>query len=178
MSDIGTAAGMTNSTLLVSLRCYPSEYSDSDQERDDLFTVAEAEIDDLIMRVARAGSDDAYLEHQGRPRQIDPDHGDEVGDHVMYLAVSGGRAYLRYIGPIAGAPELGGIPVVPLGDPMSPGTHGTNNIDYVAGSGVSLRAAGQASREFLATGELPHTVRWVFEADLEAGPVHVFKRGA
>ena len=61
---------------------------------------------------------------------------------------------------------------------MSPGTHGTNNVDYVAGSGVSLRGAGQALREFLATGELPHTIRWVFEADLEAGPVHVFKRGA
>lgn len=169
---------MTNSTLLVSLRCYPTEHSGSDRERDDLFTVTEPEIDDLVTRIGKPGSDDAYLEHQGRPRQIDPDDGDEVGDHVMYLAVAGGLAYLRYIGPIAGAPELDGVPVVPLGDPMSPGTHGTNNVDYVPGSGVSLRAAGQALREFLATGELPHTIRWVFEADLEAGPVHVFKRGA
>jgi hypothetical protein len=169
---------MTNSTLLVSLRSYPPGYPDSDHERDDLFTVTEAGIDDLVMRVARPGSDDAYLEHQGRPRHIDPDDGDEVGDHVMYLAVAGRWAYLRYIGPIVGAAELSGVPVVPLGDPASPETHGTNNIDYVAGSGVSLRAARQALREFLATGELPRNIRWVFEADLEAGPVHVFKRGA
>lgn len=169
---------MNDSKLLVSLWCCPLGHPSSALSRDDLFVVTEAEIDELLSRIAQVETDDAYLEHQGRPRQIDPDYGDEVGDHVMYLAASGARAYLRYIGPIAGAPELGGIPVVPLGDPMSPGTHGTNNIDYVAGSGVSLRAEGQALREFLATGELPHTVRWVFEADLEAGPVHVFKRGA
>lgn len=69
-------------------------------------------------------------------------------------------------------------PVVPSGDPLSPDSHGTNDVDYVAGSGASLRAAGHALRELLAAGELPHSIRWVFEAGLETGPVRVFRRGA
>ncbi|HEY4022561.1 MAG TPA: Imm1 family immunity protein [Pseudonocardiaceae bacterium] len=169
---------MSDSTLLVSLRCYPHGYPVSAQARSDVFAVTETDIEDLVARVARLESDDAYLEHQGRPRYIDPDDGEEAGDHVMYLTVAGRWAYLRYIGPIVGAAEISGIPVVPLGDPISPETHGTNNIDYVAGSGVSLRAAEQALQEFLATGELPRNIRWVLEADLEAGPIHVLKRGA
>lgn len=169
---------MNDATLLVSLRCYPPGYPTTARAYDDVFLVDDAGIDDLVARVAEAASDDAYLEHQGRPRYPDPDDGEDEGDHVMYLAVVDRWAYLRYIGPIGGAAELDGVPIVPLGDPASPGTHGTNNIDYVAGSGVSVRAAGQALREFLATGELPHSVRWVLEADLEAGPVRVFKRGA
>jgi hypothetical protein len=164
--------------LLVSLRCYPPGYPVSAQANDDVFLVTEADVEGLVARVARPGSDDAYLEHQGRPRHIDPDDGEEAGDHVMYLAVAGRWAYLRYIGPIIGAAEIDGVPVVPLGDPMSLETHGTNNIDYVAGSGVSFRAAEQALREFLATGGLPRSLRWVLEADLEAGPIHVLKRGA
>lgn len=174
----GAATGMNDATLLVSLRCYPLGYPAAAQAYDDVFVVADAGIDDLVARVAETTSDDAYLEHQGRPRFADPDDGAEVGDHVLYLAAADRWAYLRYVGPIGGAPELDGVPVVPLGDPASPGTHGTNNIDYVAGSGVSVRAAAQALREFLATGELPRSIRWVLEADLEAGPVHVFKRGA
>ncbi len=57
-------------------------------------------------------------------------------------------------------------------------THGTNNIDYVAGSGMSVRSVVRALREFLATCELPRNIRWVLESDLEAGTVHVLERGA
>lgn len=131
---------------------------DLGEERDDPFTVTESEIDDLIMRVA------------GQRRRVPGASGTASADRSR-LRRRGRRS--RDV-PRRGGWDSGGA----VGDPMSPGTHGTNNVDYVAGSGVSLRAAGQALREFLATGELPHTIRWVFEADLEAGPVHVFKRGA
>lgn len=169
---------MNSPTLLVSVRSYPTGYPGSAEARDDVFVVAEADVEDLLARLARPGSDDAYLEHQGRPRHVDPDDGEEAGDHVMYLAVVDRWAYLRYIGPISDAPSLRGVPMVPLGDPASPETHGTNNIDYVGGSGMSVRAAGRALREFIATGELPRSVRWARESDVETGLVHVLKRGA
>ncbi|HEV3358218.1 MAG TPA: Imm1 family immunity protein [Pseudonocardiaceae bacterium] len=168
---------MNGLTLLVSLRSYPLGYPATAEARDDVFVVGEADVEDLLARLARPGSDDAYLEHQGRPRYVDPDDGEEAGDHVMYLAVVDRWAYLRYIGPISDAPSLCGVPMVPLGDPVSPETHGTNNIDYVAGSGMSVRVVGRALREFLATGELPRTIRWVRESDAETGLVHVLKRG-
>jgi hypothetical protein len=136
---------------------------------------APAEVTSFLSMLGRAEVDDAYLEHQGRPRETDPDDGDQAADHVLYVAVRNRWAYLRYLGPVAGLTDLRDA-VVPLGDPTSPATHGTNNIDYLSGTGLPVETAAQALAEFLSTAELPTSVQWITEGDLAAGRTRVLQR--
>jgi hypothetical protein len=120
------------------------------------------EVAHLVTVLSDQESDDAYATHLGRPTEVDLLEGEEVPDHVMYFAVrEGAWGYLRYIGPIPGRREAGAYR--PAGDRSSPGTHGTNNPEYAAGSGLPLDAFEQVVTEFLTTSELPAGVRWVSE---------------
>jgi hypothetical protein len=134
-----------------------------------------ADVAPFLTMLGRADADDAYLEHQGRPREVDPDDGDDVGDHVMYVAVRDRWAYLRYLGPVTGVAELRDA-VVPLGDPTSPPTHGTNNVDYLSGTGLPVETVATALTEFLSTAELPTSIQWITENDLAAGRTRVLQR--
>ncbi len=123
-------------------------------------------VEDFVASLAEASADDAYIEHMGRPRQIDPDEGDEVGDHVLYLAVRDCWGYIRYLGPVAGHPEITDA-MVPVGDPKSPMTHGTFNVDYLPTTGVSLPLLKRALKEFIETAELPTCLTWAKESEVE-----------
>jgi hypothetical protein len=139
---------------------------------------APADVAPFLTVLGRADADDAYLEHQGRPREIDPDDGDDSDDsddHVMYVAVRDRWAYLRYLGPVTGVAEPRDA-VVPLGDPTSPATHGTNNVDYLSGTGLPVETVAAALTEFLSTAELPTSIQWITENDLAAGRTRVLQR--
>jgi hypothetical protein len=127
--------------------------------RDDLVSVTTAaQVDDLIALLGRDDADDAYATHLGRPSKVDELERDHVPDHVMYLAVRDGWGYLRYIGTLAGRRQADVY--TPIGDHCSPATHGTNNVDYPAVSGLALTDFRAVVVGFLTAGDLPTVVRW------------------
>ncbi len=123
-------------------------------------------VGELVDILTQPESDDAYIEHASRPREMDD--GEEFADHVLYAAVRDQVAYLRYLGPVSGAATVEDA-VVPIGDPDSPETSGTNNVVYPASTGLNLARFTEVLREFARTAELPTSVQWTTETDLANG---------
>jgi hypothetical protein len=135
--------------------------------QDDVLSVSKSEdVDELIALLKRPDSDDAYVTHLGRSTKVDELDGDDVPDHVMYLAIRGDLGYLRYVGTLADGHPADAY--TPVGDERSPATHGTNNTDYPAGSGLPLSDVRAIVTNFLTTGTLPNTVSWRDEAGVVA----------
>lgn len=112
-------------------------------------------IGELVDALAEPESDDARIEHTGRPS----------ADHVLYACVRKGFVYLRYLGPISGAEDVDEA-VVPIGEPKSPEARGTTNSTYPPTTGLGLAHFTEALHEFARTAELPTCVQWVTESAL------------
>lgn len=121
-------------------------------------------IGELVDLLADPDSDDARIEHTGRSGA----GGAGGSDHVLYVAVRDGLAYLRYEGPVSGAPNVLD-PVVPVGSLESGGTRSKRGVRYPASTGLELAHFTEALHEFARTSELPTCVQWVREADLDSG---------
>ncbi|MCG8916195.1 Imm1 family immunity protein [Actinokineospora sp. PR83] len=113
---------------------------------------------EFVARLGEPGADDAYLIHDGRALRRDLLEDEKAPDHALFLAIREDFGYLGYLGPVDG--QLEDERMWPVGDPRSPGTHGTNNVDYPAGSGLPVAEVVKALDEFRVTGELPRSVSW------------------
>ncbi|MGQ0840892.1 Imm1 family immunity protein [Actinokineospora sp.] len=74
----------------------------------------------------------------------------------LFVAV---RGDVGYVGPVDGYSHV--AKMWPAGDPASPTTHGTNNVEYPAGSGLPLTVLARVLDEFRETAKLPESVRWI-----------------
>ncbi len=91
--------------------------------------------------------------------QVDPLEDEPAPDHALFVAVRGDIGYVGYLGPADGYSDV--VRMWPVGDPASPVTHGTNNVEYPAGSGLSLTVLADVLDEFRETAALPESVRWI-----------------
>jgi Immunity protein Imm1 len=110
--------------------------------------VTDDDVDELLDALGREYVDDAYLTT------------DRPDAFVLHLAVRDGWGYLAWSDD-----EFLGSPV---GDPRSPGTHGTFNTDYFPGTGLAVGALAPVLKELLATGRRPTGVAWVSDDELTA----------
>lgn len=111
---------------------------------------------ELVARLGEPGADDAYLVHIGRALRRDLLEDEDAPDHALFFAVREGFGYL---GPVDDRPE--DERMWPVGGPASPGTHGTNNVEYPVGSGLPVAKVIEVLDEFRTTGELPRSVSWI-----------------
>jgi hypothetical protein len=124
---------------------YPPDGPRTD-ERTTLVTAND--VDDLLVALGAPHVDDAYLTT------------DELNAFVIHLALHDGWGYLAW----SDDSFLGS----PVGDPASPGTHGTFNTDYFPGTGLPPAVLGQVLKAVLTTGSRPTTVEWISDDELEA----------
>jgi hypothetical protein len=106
------------------------------------------DVDELIAALGASDVDDAYLT------------ADEPNAFVVHLALRDGWGYLAW----SDDSFLGS----PVGDPTSPGTHGTFNADYFPGTGLALAVLDQVVKAVLTTGSRPTEVEWISDDELEA----------
>lgn len=106
------------------------------------------DVDELLGALGGEYVDDAYLTT------------DQPDTFVLHLAVRDGWGYLAWSDD-----EFLGSPV---GDPQSPGTHGTFNTDYFPGTGLAVGTLARVLKDLLATGRRPTEVAWVSDDELTA----------
>lgn len=124
--------------------------SPGDVNAGDGLTVTEStELDGLVTRLAEPNAGAATIWHEGR-EPADPETG--MLDHDVLAAIDGGYGYLSYIDTEHDLAVLDG-------DADSPSLS-VEDLDFPAGSGVSVEVFTAALREFLDTGSRPESVTW------------------
>jgi hypothetical protein len=132
------------------------------------------EVERLVAALALPGAADAYVTHSGRPAIPLPTLTDgdltPVPDHVVYLAVWQQWGYFAYIGPTEGGELPPGELVFSVGDPDSTAHVAyTNLTEFPAGTGLSIPEFTAVVAQFLTTGSLPTSARWVAEENARVG---------